>query len=283
MLIYIDGKYYSKDDAKISVFDHGLLYGDGVFEGLRIYNAKVFKLDEHLDRLYASSKAILLKIVLSKKELSNAIIETVKKNKMRDGYIRVVVTRGMGDLGLDPNNCKKSSIIIIVDKIKLYPTELYQKGMSIISTSVRKNNLDSINPRIKSLNYLNNIFAKLEARQAGVLEAVILNREGYVCECTGDNIFIYSDGVLKTPPVYLGALKGITRDFVLEIAQKSGIKTAEMPFSQYELYTAEECFLTGTAAEVIPVIKVDEREIGSGVPGKITKKIIKKFKEEISK
>jgi branched-chain amino acid aminotransferase len=281
MFVYIDGKYYSKEEAKISVFDHGFLYGDGVFEGIRAYNGRVFKLEEHVDRLYDSANAILLNIYLTKSEIKEAVLETLRKNNIKDGYIRIVVSRGMGDLGLDPYNCEKASIIIICDKIKLYPQNFYESGLNIISSSIRKNNHESISPRIKSLNYLNHIMAKLEAKQAGVVEAVMLNKEGFVCECTGDNIFIVRDGVLITPPVYLGLLKGITRDFIIEIAQSLGIKVKEEPFSQYELYTAEECFLSGTAAEAIPVVKIDMRVIGNGKPGEITNKIIKEFRTRV--
>ncbi|MFC1546608.1 branched-chain-amino-acid transaminase [bacterium] len=281
MLIYIDGKLVDKKDAKISVFDHGLLYGDGVFEGIRAYNKKIFRLDEHLDRLYDSARAIMLTIPLSKDEMKKAVIETVKANKISDGYIRVLVTRGEGDLGLDPANCRKASIIIIADIIELYPEELYKNGLAIITSSVRRNIPDALNPRIKSLNYLNNIMAKIEAKQNKVLEAVMLNNEGYVTEGTSDNIFIYKDGKLKTPPPCVGVLKGITRDVVMEIARSMDITVASHVFTQYELYTAKECFLTGTGAEIIPVVEIDQRTIGSGKPGKITIELIKKFRERV--
>jgi branched-chain amino acid aminotransferase len=281
MLVYVNGEYFEKEDAKISVFDHGFLYGDGVFEGIRAYNGKVFLLKEHIDRFYDSAKVIMLDLELTKEEMIESILETMRKNNLTEGYLRVVASRGKGDLGLDPANCEKATIVIIVDKLKIYPQDFYDKGMSTIISSTRKNNPDSLSPRIKSLNYLNNIFAKIEAKQAGVIEAIMLNKEGYVCECTGDNIFIISNGEIKTPPTSLGALQGITRDFVLRLSKKLNLKISEVPFTQYELYTADECFLTGTAAEVIPVIKIDSRVIGNGKPGEITKLIIKEFREAV--
>jgi len=280
MKVYINGKFYEKEEAKISVFDHGLLYGDGVFEGIRSYNRRVFKLKEHIDRLYNSAKAIMLEIPISKEEMEKAIIETLKINNLSDAYIRVVVTRGVGDLGLDPRKCSSPSIIIITDKIVLYPQELYEKGLEIVTVSTRRNIPTAVNPAIKSLNYLNNIFAKIEAIRAGCEEAIMLNQEGYVAECTGDNIFIVKDNVLITPPVYVGVLPGITRETVMEIAKtKLKLLVKEEPFTIYHVYTADECFLTGTAAEVIPVVKVDNRIINDGKPGEITKQIIKEFHE----
>lgn len=281
MLVYINGNFYEKESAKISVFDHGFLYGDGVFEGIRAYNGKVFLLDEHIDRFYASGQVIMLDLILTKEEMKKAVIETLRKNNLKEGYIRLVASRGDGDLGLDPMNCKKANIVIIVDKLNIYPQDFYDKGMSTIIASTRKNCPDAISPRVKSLNYLNNIFAKIEARQSNVKEAIILNKEGYVCECTGDNIFIVSNGIVKTPPTYLGALEGCTRNFVIDLAKNLKLEIREMPFTQYELYTADECFLTGTAAEIIPVIKIDDRIIGKGIPGNITKLIIKNFKENV--
>ncbi|MDR0676546.1 MAG: branched-chain-amino-acid transaminase [Elusimicrobiota bacterium] len=281
MLVYINGKFYEKEHAKISVFDHGFLYGDGVFEGIRAYNGRVFLLEEHVRRLFDSAKAIMLDIGLSKERIIEDILTTIRKNNLQEGYLRVIVTRGYGDLGLDPVNCNGVTVVIIADKLKIYPQDFYEKGMSTIISSTRKNNADTINPKIKSLNYLNNIFAKLEARHAGVFEAIMLNREGYVCECTGDNIFVVSNGKIKTPPTYLGALQGITRDFVIGLSKKLNIEIREEPFTQYEIYTADECFLTGTAAEVIPVIKVDQRIIGGGKPGKITKQISDEFKSTV--
>jgi len=282
MKVYINGKFYEKEEAKISVFDHGLLYGDGVFEGIRSYNRRVFKLKEHIDRLYNSAKAIMLEIPISKEEMEKAIIETLKINNLSDAYIRVVVTRGVGDLGLDPRKCSSPSIIIITDKIVLYPQELYEKGLEIVTVSTRRNIPTAVNPAIKSLNYLNNIFAKIEAIRAGCEEAIMLNQEGYVAECTGDNVFIVKDNVLITPPVYVGVLPGITRETVMEIAKtKLKLLVKEEPFTIYHVYTADECFLTGTAAEVIPVVKVDNRIINDGKPGEITKQIIIEFHELI--
>lgn len=280
MKVYIDGKFYDKEEAKISVFDHGLLYGDGVFEGIRSYNRRVFKLSEHIDRLYNSAKAIMLDIPMSKREMEQAVIETLKINNLSDAYIRLIVTRGVGDLGLDPRKCKNPSVIIITDKIVLYPQEFYEKGLEVITVSTRRNFPSAINPAIKSLNYLNNIFAKIEAIKAGCEEAIMLNNDGYVAECTGDNIFIVKNNVLITPPIYIGALPGITRETVIEIAKtKLKLLTKEEPFTIYHVYTADECFLTGTAAEVIPVVKVDSRTINDGKPGEITKQIMKEFKE----
>lgn len=280
MKVYIDGKFYDKEEAKISVFDHGLLYGDGVFEGIRSYNRRVFKLAEHIDRLYNSAKAIMLEIPVSKREIEQAVLETLRVNNLADAYIRLVVTRGVGDLGLDPRKCKNPSIIIITDKIVLYPQEFYEKGLEVITVSTRRNLPSAINPAIKSLNYLNNIFAKIEAIKAGCEEAIMLNEDGYVAECTGDNIFIIKNNVLITPPIYIGALPGITRDTVIEIAKtKLKLMVKEEPFTIYHVYTADECFLTGTAAEVIPVVKVDSRIINDGKPGELTKQIMKEFKE----
>ncbi len=279
MKVYINGKFYDKEEAKISVFDHGLLYGDGVFEGIRSYNHRVFKLKEHIYRLYNSAKAIMLEIPMSKQEMEKAIIETLKVNNLSDAYIRVVVTRGAGDLGLDPRKCKSPSVIIITDKIVLYPQEYYENGLELITVSTRRNLPSAINPAIKSLNYLNNIFAKIEAIKAGCEEAIMLNKDGYVAECTGDNIFIVKNKVLITPPIYIGALPGITRETVIEIAKKKlNLEVLEEVFTVYHIYTADECFLTGTAAEVIPVVKVDSRIINDGKPGEITKQIIKEFK-----
>jgi len=280
MKIYLDGKLVEKEDAKVSVFDHGLLYGDGVFEGIRAYNGRVFRLREHLDRFYNSAKAIMLDVQMSKKELESAIIMTLNANKLKDSYIRLVVTRGVGDLGLDPMKCAKPTIFIITDKIKLYPEEYYANGLELITTPMRRNVPDALNACIKSLNYLNNILAKIDATRAGVPEAILLNSAGYVAECTGDNIFIIKDNALITPPSSAGALEGITRGAVMELAKnKLKLLVREELFTTYHLYTAEECFLTGTAAEVIPVAKIDGRIIGDGKPGKVTLKLIKEFKE----
>ena len=280
MKIYLDGKLVSKEEAKVSVFDHGLLYGDGIFEGIRAYNGRVFRLKEHLDRLWDSARAINLTIPITKNEMEKALIKTLIANKLTEGYIRLVVTRGVGDLGLDPRKCTEPpSIIIIADKISLYPEDLYEKGGEIITAAIRRIRPDALSPNVKSLNYLNNIMAKMEATRAGVMEAIMLNSEGYVAECTGDNIFIVKNGVLFTPPASEGALIGITRDAVIELAKnKLKIQVREERITTYNVYTSDECFLTGTAAEVIPVIKVDSRAIDDGKPGKITTKLIKEFK-----
>ncbi len=279
MKVYINGKFYEKEQAKISVFDHGLLYGDGVFEGIRSYKRRVFKLKEHIDRLFESAHAIMLDIPLSKEQLIKAVAQALKINDLNDGYVRLVVTRGEGDLGLDPRKCRgRANIIIIADKIKLYPQALYKNGMEIITVATTRNSHEALNPQMKCLNYLNNIMAKIEAVQVGYEEALMLNDQGYVAECTGDNIFIVSKGELYTPPEIMGVLRGVTRDTVLEVAKKAKIPTHEHVFTRHELYIADECFLTGTAAEIIPVVKVDSRVIGSGKPGKITLSLMKRFK-----
>ena len=275
--IYISGRLYNKEDAKISVYDHGLLYGDGVFEGLRSYGGKVFRLDEHLRRLWDSAKAIWLTIPLSQEAVSKAIHDTLAANKLQDAYIRLVVTRGSGSLGLDPNRTSDPQIIIIADKIQLYPEELYENGLEIITASTLRNHSAALSPRIKSLNYLNNILAKIEGLQAGCIEALMLNHKGEVAECTGDNIFLVREGVLLTPPLDAGILEGITRNAVIEIAQKIKLPFREMSMTKHDVYIADECFLTGTAAEVIPVVKVDHREIGTGAPGPITRDLIERF------
>jgi len=281
MKIYIDGDFYAKEDAKISVYDHGLLYGDGVFEGIRIYNGSIFRLKEHIKRLYLSAGAILLDIGMTPDEMATAVQQTVLANEKQDGYIRLVVTRGVGNLGLNPFTCKKASVIIIVDDIQLYPEEHYENGISIITSSVRRIPPDSLDPRIKSLNYLNNILAKTEAIQAGCLEALMLNQQGYVAECTGDNIFYIKDGTLYTPASSQGALQGITRAVVIEAAEKTGIVFQEAATTTYDIYTADECFLTGTAAEMIPVVTVDGRTIGSGTPGNLTQTLKQAFFKSI--
>ncbi|MFC1501400.1 branched-chain-amino-acid transaminase [Elusimicrobiota bacterium] len=278
MKIYLNGKLVEKEKATISVFDHGLLYGDGVFEGIRIYKRKIFRLNEHLDRFYASAKAIALNISCDKGRLEKAIIETVRTNKLDDGYIRLICTRGIGDLGLDPNKCKKVTLIIIADRIELYPEEYYTKGLSVIITKTIRNMPEALNPCVKSLNYLNNIMGKIEANRAGVPEAIMLNHLGFVAECTGDNIFIYKNGVLITPPISAGALEGITRDAVMEIAKRLNINVKEELFKTDSLYSADECFLTGTAAEVIPVVKINDKLIGNGKPGKVTTEFIQEFR-----
>ncbi len=273
MKIFIDGKYYSERDAKVSVFDHGLLYGDGVFEGIRAYHGRVFKLKEHIDRLFCSAKAILLELPMSHAQLMKATVETCRANKLRDGYIRLVVTRGMGSLGLNPRSCKKPSVIIIADKIQLYPPEFYERGLDIITVPTVRNLHSALNPAIKSLNYLNNILAKIEANNAGVEEAVMLNAEGFVAECTGDNLFIVKNRELFTPPLSAGALYGITRQTVIELAEEAGLKVSEPNLTRYDLFNADECFLTGTGAELIPVVKIDGRVIGTGKPGPITRRL----------
>src|SRR5512138_2039535 len=252
MKIYIDGKYYDEDKAKISVFDHGLLYGDGIFEGIMVYNGRVFKLKEHIDRLFYSAKAILLDIPMPHAALMAATIETCRRNRVQDGYIRLVVTRGIGTLGLNPNRCKNPSVIIIAGKIQLYPEELYKKGMEIITVPTVRNLHSALNPAIKSLNYLNNILAKIEANNAGCEEAIMLNAEGYISECTGDNLFIVKEGRLETPPLSAGALYGITRRVVMDLAAKAGAPVSEPNLTRYDLFNADECFLTGSAAELVP-------------------------------
>jgi branched-chain amino acid aminotransferase len=278
MKIFIDGNYYDEKNAKISVFDHGLLYGDGVFEGIRAYNGRVFKLKEHIDRLFYSAKAILLDIPMSHAELMKATVETCRKNKLKAGYIRLVVTRGVGTLGLNPNRCKKGSVIIIADKIQLYPEEMYERGMDIVTVATTRNLHNAVNPAIKSLNYLNNILAKIEANNAGVEEAIMLNSDGYVAECTGDNIFIVKGNQIFTPPLSAGALYGITRGTVIDLARESGLQVTEPNLTRYDLFNADECFLTGTGAEVIPVIKIDGRVIGTGKPGGVTKSLVAKYR-----
>lgn len=279
--IYVNGQYFSKEEAKISVFDHGFLYGDGIFEGIRAYGGKVFRLKEHIDRLYNGARAIMLDIPLTKEEMMEVVLETLRRNEQRDAYIRLVVSRGVGDLGLDPRKCKEPTIICITDNIVLYPEKLYKEGMEIITAAIRRNRPEGVNPQMKSLNYLNNIMAKLEANLSGAPEAMMLNSEDYVAECTGDNIFIVKNGVLITPPPYLGILVGITRNAIMELAKNMGITVEEKVFTRYDVYTADECFLSGTAAEAVPVVKVDGRTIGDGKPGTVTNKIINAFKELI--
>ncbi|UCG35720.1 MAG: branched-chain-amino-acid transaminase [Candidatus Omnitrophota bacterium] len=278
MKVYLNGKLVDKKEAKISVFDHGYLYGDGVFEGIRVYNCLVFKLKEHIDRLYESAHTITLGISFTKKAMIDAVVKTLKENKLKDAYVRLVVSRGEGDLGLDPRKCKgNQTMVIIADKIVLYPKELYQKGMAIITVPTVRNHPEALNPQLKSLNYLNNILAKIEASNSGYQEALMLNHLGYVAECTGDNIFMVKNDALYTPPQCMGTLKGITRNTVLDIARKLKIPAHEHIFTRHEIYNADECFLTGTAAEIIPVVKIDERAIGDAKPGNVTKRIMKEF------
>ena len=277
MKVYINGKFYSEKNSKISVFDHGLLYGDGVFEGIRAYHGRVFKLKEHIDRLFYSAKAILLNIPMSKQQLMDATVETCRKNNLNDGYVRLVVTRGVGTLGLNPNRCSNPQVIIIADTIQLYPASLYKKGMEIVTVATTRNHHNAVNPAIKSLNYLNNILAKIEANTAGYEEAIMLNSEGYVAECTGDNLFIIKDNQMFTPSLSSGALHGITRQTSIDLVGELGVPTSEPNLTRYDLYNADECFLTGTGAEIVPVVKIDERKIGNGKPGIVTKKLVKAY------
>ncbi|MCM8790991.1 MAG: branched-chain-amino-acid transaminase [Candidatus Omnitrophica bacterium] len=279
MKIYLDGKLVEKHEAAVSVFDHGLLYGDGVFEGIRTYDSLVFRLKEHIDRLYKSADAIQLKIPLTKMEMMEAVIMTLKANRLTDAYIRLVVTRGVGDLGLDPRKCKRPTIFIITDKIALYPKEFYEKGLAIVTATTKRNLPQALDPRIKSLNYLNNILAKIDAIESGAEEAIMLTNDDYVAECTGDNIFIVKDGELLTPPPDVGALEGITRDAVIGIARRNGIPFKEKMLRMEDVYAADEVFLTGTAAEIIPVVAIDGRKIGAGEPGAITLKLRNEFKK----
>ncbi len=276
--VYIDGRLHDKADAKISVYDHGLLYGDGVFEGLRSYHGKVFRLEQHLDRLWNSAKAICLDIPMTRAELAKAVVDTLEANGIDDGYIRLVVTRGAGTLGLDPNRTSHPQVIIITDHITLYPDELYKEGLEIVTVSTQRNHPAALSPRVKSLNYLNNILAKIEGLQAGCIEALMLNTKGEVAECTGDNIFLVRGGVLQTPPIDAGILEGITRQAVIEIARDIALEVREIPLTKHDVYIADECFLTGTAAEIIPVVKVDSRQIGAGAPGPITRDLMERFR-----
>ncbi|HXG11080.1 MAG TPA: branched-chain-amino-acid transaminase [Gemmataceae bacterium] len=277
--VYINGKLYDKADAKISVYDHGLLYGDGVFEGIRIYSGKVFRLREHIDRLYESARHIYLEIPLTREQMIEAVQSTVQANAKKDGYIRLVVTRGAGYLGLDPRKTTDPQVIIIVDDISLYPPELYDNGLEICTAATIRNHPNAVNPRIKSLNYLNNILAKIEAVRAGCTEALMLNHKGEVAECTGDNIFLVKHGMLRTPPLEAGILEGVTRNAIIELAREAGIPVQEMALTRHDVYAADECFLTGTAAEVIPVVKCDGRPIGTGKPGPVTRQLRERFQQ----
>ncbi len=280
MKIYLNGEYVEKEDAKVSVFDHGLLYGDGVFEGIRLYDGCVFKLDEHLERLEFSAKAILLELPVTRNEFSEAVCETCRRNDLRNGYVRLVVTRGSGHLGLTPDGCGPPNVIIIADEIQLYPEEFYENGLKIISVPTRRINASALPPAIKSLNYLNNILAKIEAKRVGFQEALMLNDKGEIAECTGDNVFIISKGVLFTPPLDAGSLRGITRGAVIDLASELGVPYREQALTRYDLWTSDECFLTGTAAEVIPCVEVDHRPVGNGQPGDMTRKFIASFREK---
>ncbi len=279
MKIYLNGKLVDEKDAVVSVFDHGLLYGDGIFEGTRVYNGRIAFLDEHVDRLFDSAKVIALNIGMTKEQMKQATVETCRANGMKNGYLRHVVTRGTGTLGLNPYLCKQAQVIIIAADIQLYPAELYEKGMRIITAGTIRNMAEAVNPRVKSLNYLNNIMAKIEAINAGVMECLMLNAQGYVAEASGDNIFIIKGNRLMTPPPWCGGLEGITRDKVMQLARELGMEVQETVMTRYEIWTADEVFLTGTAAEVIPVVELDKRPIGSGKPGPITKKLVQTYRK----
>ncbi len=279
MKIYIDGEFYDKENAKISVFDHGLLYGDGVFEGIRFYNGRVFRLNEHIDRLFDSARAIALNIGMDKAAVIEATLETIRQNNLQDGYIRLVVTRGVGDLGLNPMLCPKASLFIIASKITLYSADKYENGLDVVTCATRRIPHGALSPMVKSLNYLNNVMAKIEAQNAGAGEGLMLNEQGFVSECTGDNIFIIKNGVITTPPISAGALAGVTRSVVFDLAAEFGIPIHEPMMTRYDIFTADECFLTGTAAEIIPAVKLDTRLIGDGKPGPITRRLITRFRE----
>lgn len=279
-LIWMNGEYVEPDNATISVFDHGLLYGDGVFEGIRAYDGTVFKLEEHVDRLYRSAHVINLDIPYTQDETVSAVVETIRENELHDAYVRLVVTRGEGDLGLDPDHCDEPTMFIIAADIELYPEEVYQRGLELVTVPTRRNQPEAINPRVKSLNYLNNIMAKMEAKKAGYEEAIMLNEQGYVVECTGDNLFIVeSDDLIRTPPPYQGVLEGVTRETLIELAEDRGITVKEEPLNRYDLYVADECFVTGTAAEALPVVDIDGRSIDDGTPGPVTEELIEDFRE----
>lgn len=279
--IYLNGEFVEKHDAKISVYDHGFLYGDGVFEGIRVYDGNVFRLKEHLDRLYDSAKSIMLVIPHTKEEMTDFVIKTLQKNKLRNAYIRLVISRGVGNLGLDPSSCAKPQIVIIAEELALFPKELYDSGLEIITVATRRNRPDVLSPKVKSLNYLNNVLVKIEASLAGVSEALMLNDQGYVAEGSADNVFIIKGKKILTPPGYIGALEGITRNAIMEIATELGYIVKEEPFTRHDVYVADEVFLTGTAAEVIAVVKVDGRVIGDGVPGKETKQLLEAFRHRV--
>jgi branched-chain amino acid aminotransferase len=281
--VYINGKLVDKEQACVSVFDHGFLFGDGIFEGMRSYGGKVFRLDEHLRRLWDSAKSLWMEIPISPAEMAQAVNDTLKVNSIEDGYIRLIVTRGQGTLGLDAHLCKNPLIVIITDHIALYPAEFYEKGLEIITASTMRNHPAALNPRIKSLNYLNNILAKIEGHHAGCIEALMLNHKGEVAECTGDNIFLVRAGQLLTPPTDAGILEGITRAAVMELAAEAGVPVREIAISRHDVYVADECFLTGSAAEVIPVVKVDDRVIGDGQPGPVTRDLAQRFRSLIRK
>ncbi len=281
--IWMNGEFVPEEEASVSVFDHGLLYGDGVFEGIRAYDGVVYKLKEHIDRLYKSAKVINLDIPLPPDEMVEACLEACRKNDIESGYIRLVVTRGIGDLGLDPDKCDEPTVFIIAADIELYPEEAYKEGLKLVTVPTRRNPSEAINPRVKSLNYLNNIMAKMEAKQAGMEEGIMLGEDGYVVECTGDNIFVVEENnLIRTPPPYQGALEGITRASLMEIARDEGFEVREEPLNRYDLYVADECFVTGTAAEALPVVEIDNRPISGGEPGPVSKKLIEEFRAQVS-
>jgi len=279
--IFLNNEFVTKENAKVSVYDHGFLYGDGVFEGIRVYSGNVFRLKEHIDRLYRSAKSILLNIPYTPEELTDIIVQTVRKNELQDAYIRVVVSRGVGDLGLDPFKCKQPQVVVIAEPLAIFPKHLYETGLEIITVATRRNRPDVLSPKVKSLNYLNNVLVRIEAHLANVSEALMLNDQGYVAEGSADNVFIVKNGVLYTPPGYVGALEGITRDAIVEIARELGYVVKEEPFTRHDVYTADEVFLTGTAAEVIAVVKVDGRVIGNGAPGEHTKRLLEAFRRRV--
>ena len=278
LTIYLDGKFVPESEAKVSVFDHGLLYGDGIFEGIRFYNGRVFRLEEHLNRLWDSARSICLEIPMSRSEMTEALLETIRRNDLREGYIRQIVTRGVGNLGLNPTQCKRPSVIIIATTIALYPKEVCERGLTVVTCATRRTNAAALNPAVKSLNYLNNVMARIEANLAGADEALMLNDAGNVAECTADNVFIIKNGHIFTPPISAGALRGITRSVVFDIAAELGLKITETDVTRHDVFIADECFLTGTAAEVIPVVKADGRTIGTGKPGAITLRAIERFR-----
>jgi branched-chain amino acid aminotransferase len=279
LTIYLDGKFVPDADAKVSVFDHGLLYGDGIFEGIRFYNGRVFRLEQHLERLWDSARSICLEIPMGRGEMTEALLETIRRNDLREGYIRLIVTRGVGNLGLNPTQCKRPSVIIIATTIALYPKEVCAKGLTVVTCATRRTGAAALNPAVKSLNYLNNVMARIEANLAGADEALMLNDAGNVAECTADNVFIIKHGQVFTPPISAGALRGITRAVAFDIAAELGIKITETDVTRHDVFVADECFLTGTAAEVIPVVKADGRTIGTGKPGSITMRMIARFRE----
>src|SRR6058998_1183768 len=281
--IYIDGKFYSEANAKVSVFDHGLLYGDGIFEGIRFYNGGVFRLEEHLERLWDSARSICLEVPMSRSEMTEALLETIRKNDLRDGYIRLIVTRGVGNLGLNPAQCKRPSVIIIATTVTLYPAEMYHRGLTVVTVATRRTGPGALNPAVKSLNYLNNVMARIEADLAEADEALMLNDAGNVAECTADNVFIIKDSQIFTPPITAGALRGITRSVVFDIAGEFDLEVTEADFTRHDIFVADECFLTGTAAEIVPVVKADGRIIGNGKPGSITTRIVARFREMTQK